>query len=67
MAGNNVSAVTFDFTDGPTVDATVHNGWYFAWWPNLDNPTSVQITTTSGQTQTDKCSSPSHFSPMPLC
>ncbi len=67
MAGNNVSTVTFDFTDGPTVDATVHNDWYFAWWPTLDHPTSVQITTTSGQTQTDKCSTPSQSGSPPPC
>ncbi len=67
LAANNVSAVTFDFTHGPTVDATVHNGWYFAWWPNLDHPTSVQITTTSGQTQTDKCSPPARSASPPPC
>ncbi|HWE58604.1 MAG TPA: hypothetical protein VG228_02830 [Solirubrobacteraceae bacterium] len=67
MAGNNVSAVTFDFTDGLTVDATVQNGWYFAWWPNLDHPTTVQITTSSGQPQTDECSSPSQSSSPPPC
>jgi len=59
MAGSDVSAVTFDFAGGATVDATVQNGWYFAWWPMLDDPASVQITTTSGQTQTDECGSPS--------
>lgn len=52
LAGSDVSAVTFDFTDGSTVDATVHDGWYFAWWPNLNYPTSVNVTTTSGQTTT---------------
>jgi hypothetical protein len=67
MAGNDVSAVTFDFTDGLTVDATIHNGWYFAWWPNLDHPTSIQITTTSGQTQTEKCSSPPQSGSRPPC
>jgi hypothetical protein len=67
MAGNDVSAVTFDFTDGLTVDATIQNGWYFAWWPTLDQPTSVQITTTSGQTQTEKCSSPSQSGSRPPC
>jgi hypothetical protein len=67
MAGSNVSAIAFDFTGGVTVDATVHNGWYFAWWPNLDHPTSVQITTTSGQTKTDGCSSRSQSAPPPPC
>jgi hypothetical protein len=68
MAGRHVSAVTFDFTGGLTVDATVRDGWYFAWWPTLDNPTSVQITTTSGQTRTDECSSPTQSeSQLPPC
>lgn len=67
MAGSDVSAVTFDFAGGATVDATVQNGWYFAWWPMLDDPSSVQITTTSGQTQTDECGSPSQPGSPPPC
>lgn len=67
MAGSDVSAVTFDFTDGLTVDATIQNGWYFAWWPTLGHPASVQITTTSGQTQTEKCSSPPQSRSRPPC
>jgi hypothetical protein len=48
LAGSDVSAVTFDFADGKTVEATVENGWYFAWWPGDSWPTSVQVTTSSG-------------------
>ena len=48
-AGRDVAAVTFVFGDGITVDATVQNGWYFAWWPGVDQPTSVQVITQSGQ------------------
>jgi hypothetical protein len=48
MAGSDVSAVTFGFADGVTVYATVQNGWYFAWWPSLDYPSSVLVTTTDG-------------------
>jgi hypothetical protein len=66
-AGNNVAAVKLDFNGGLTVDATVHNGWYFAWWPTLDHPTSVQITTSTGQTRTDECSSPSQSGSPPPC
>ena len=47
LAGSDVSAMTFDFADGSTVDATVQNGWYFAWWPGDSWPTSVQVTTSS--------------------
>jgi hypothetical protein len=55
MVGSHVSQVAFDFTRGVTVDAVVHNGWYFAWWPTLDRPTSLRITTTSGRTHTEGC------------
>jgi hypothetical protein len=65
-AGSDVIAVTFDFTDGLTVDATVQNGWYFAWWPTLDDPASVQITATSGQTQECSWQSQGLFAP-PAC
>jgi hypothetical protein len=47
LAGSDVSAVTFDFADGSAVEATVQNGWYFAWWPGDSWPTSVQVTTIS--------------------
>jgi hypothetical protein len=48
QAGSSISAVTFAFANGETVAATVQNGWYFAWWPWLTDPTSVQVTTSSG-------------------
>lgn len=47
-AGSDVSAVTFAFANGKTVEATVENGWYFAWWPWTGFPTSAQVTTASG-------------------
>jgi hypothetical protein len=52
LAGSNIIAVTFRFGDRMTVEATVQNGWYFAWWPNTDYPTSVQLRTKSGSTIT---------------
>lgn len=47
-AGSDVSAVTFTFSNGKTVEATIENGWYFAWWPWAGFPTSAQVTTSSG-------------------
>jgi hypothetical protein len=47
LAGSGVSAVSFVFADGTTVNATVQNGWYFAWWPSDDYPTSVRVATSS--------------------
>jgi hypothetical protein len=49
-AGSDIAALKFVFSDGSTVDATVENGWYFAWWPNLNQPASVRVTTRSGLT-----------------
>ena len=51
--GADVSAVTFDLTDGTKVTATVQNGWYVAWWPGAAEAKSVELTTPNGvQTQT---------------
>ncbi len=47
LAGSAVTAVTFKFADGSTVDATVQNSWYFVWWPGNSWPTS-QVTTSNG-------------------
>ncbi len=48
LAGSDVSAVTFKFADGSAVEATVQNGWYFAWWPGDSWPSSVRVTTSTG-------------------
>jgi hypothetical protein len=46
--GSDVAAVTLIFGDGSTVSATVENGWYFAWWPWLEEPTTVRFMAASG-------------------
>jgi hypothetical protein len=65
-AGRNISGVRFVLGSGTTVEATVQNGWYFAWWPSnrrhtpsasnphlqASDPVSVQLTTNSGVTRT---------------
>jgi len=48
QTGSDVSAVTFTFANSQTVTATVENGWYFAWWPWADEPTSVAVVSRSG-------------------
>jgi hypothetical protein len=48
QAGSDISAVSFTFTNGETVGATVENGWYFAWWPWTSKPTSMIANTSSG-------------------
>jgi hypothetical protein len=68
QAGTDISAITLNFANGENVAATVQNGWYFAWWPWLTNPTSVQVTTSSGaftSPMTDSRNSTSD--PAPAC
>jgi hypothetical protein len=50
LAGSNVTAVTFEFADGSSVEATIQNGWYFAWWPGDSWPSTVQVTADSQTT-----------------
>jgi hypothetical protein len=49
-AGAGVTAVAFDLSDGTTVQATVTDGWYMAWWPGTATATKAQVTTASGTT-----------------
>jgi hypothetical protein len=56
LAGRGVTAVTFILRHHKTVNATVENGWYFAWWPEMvtqespwgSRPVAVRVTTASG-------------------
>jgi hypothetical protein len=51
--GDGVSAVTLTLDDGTTVQATVANGWFVAWWPGSRSVKSAAVTTPSGtSTQT---------------
>jgi uncharacterized membrane protein YgcG len=51
--GAGVSAVTLVLDDGDTVQATVGNGWFVAWWPGDHTVKSAQVTTPAGvKTQT---------------
>ncbi len=53
QAGSGVSAVTLNLSDGSTVQATVQNGWFAAWWPgNADAPTASLTTATGTITAT---------------
>lgn len=46
--GAGVTAVTLELSDGSSVQATVANGWYMAWWPGNVTATNAEITTASG-------------------
>lgn len=70
--GAGVTAVTIRRSDGSSVQATVHDGWYLAWWPGTVTATKAQITTPSGTStvafpstpalQTPTCPSGAHCS-----
>jgi hypothetical protein len=46
--GAGVTAVTIERSDGSSVQATVSNGWYLAWWPGIVTATRALVTTASG-------------------
>ncbi len=48
QTGAGVTAVTIHRSDGDSVQATVANGWYMAWWPGTTTATNAQVATTSG-------------------
>jgi hypothetical protein len=51
--GAGVTGVTLLLDNGTTVQATVGNGWFVAWWPGGNQVKSAQITTPAGvKTQT---------------
>jgi len=64
--GDGVSAVTLNLDDGDTVQATVANGWFVAWWPGAHDVKSAAITTAAGTTtQTFDLGHQSPCGPMP--
>jgi hypothetical protein len=48
--GSDVTGVTLTLDDGTSVQATVGNGWFIAWWPGSHDVKSAQLTTPSGVT-----------------
>jgi hypothetical protein len=46
--GAGVTAVMIERSDGSSVQATVTNGWYVAWWPGTVAATNAEVTTASG-------------------
>ena len=46
--GADVTAVTIERSDGSSVQATVANGWYLAWWPGTVAATKAEVKTDSG-------------------
>jgi hypothetical protein len=46
--GAGVTAVRVERSDGSSVQATVADGWYLAWWPGTVTAARAEITTASG-------------------
>ena len=46
--GAGVTGVTIARSDGSSVEATVKNGWYLAWWPGSERAVTAQVTSASG-------------------
>jgi len=48
QVGSQVTGATVVLSDGSSVEATVSNGLFAAWWPGQVTESSVQVTTTTG-------------------
>lgn len=46
--GTGVIGVTIVRSDGSSVQATVKNGWYLAWWPGTEHAMTAQVTSAGG-------------------
>jgi hypothetical protein len=46
--GSEVTGMTITLADGTKMEATVQGGLFAAWWPSKVNPSSAQLTTSSG-------------------
>lgn len=60
-----VTAVTIKRSDGNSVQATVANGWYLAWWPGTVAATNAEVTTAFGTSTVAFPSTPAL--PAPRC
>jgi len=63
--GAGVTAITIQRSDGSSVQATVANGWYLAWWPGTVAATNAEVTTASGTSTVAFPSTPAL--PAPAC
>ena len=61
--GAGVTAVTIERSDGSSVQATVSNGWYLAWWPGTVAATNAKVTTASGTSTVAVPSTPALSAP----
>jgi hypothetical protein len=61
--GDGVTGVTITRSDGSSVQATVKNGWYLAWWPGTERAVIARVSTASGITAQSFPSGPDRSAP----
>lgn len=52
-AGADVANIVIHRVGRGDITASLQNGWFAAWWPSLDRPTSLTVTTTTGSYDLD--------------
>jgi hypothetical protein len=65
QVGAEVTGVTLVLDDGSSIETTVANGWFAAWWPGSPGVRSAAITTASGTT-TQRLNTPALPQGIPL-
>ena len=63
--GAGVTGVTITRSDGSSVQATVKNGWYLAWWPGTQSAVTAQVANANGTSTQSFPSRPQR--PTPAC
>ncbi len=63
--GAGVTGVTIARSDGSSVQATVKNGWYLAWWPGNEHAMTAQVASASGSSTQSFPTGPER--PSPAC
>jgi hypothetical protein len=63
--GSGVTGVTITRSDGSSVQATVKNGWYLAWWPGSERAVTAHVANANG-TSTQSFPAGAH-QPSPAC
>jgi hypothetical protein len=61
--GAGVTGVTITRSDASSVQATVKNGWYLAWWPGTNRALTAQVATAGGTRTQSFPTAPNHPSP----
>ena len=63
--GVGVTGVTITRSDGGSVQATVKNGWYLAWWPGTQRAVTARVASGSGTSAQSFPTAPGR--PSPAC